>query len=519
MIARAAEGWMQIEVSRSGPITADADALVVPLAETRSVPRSLQGLDSSLGGALGAWIESGQFEGKSGQLASLPAGRGARARRAILVGLGKHVDAEALRSAAARAVRELRRAKLARAALCVPALRRPGPEEVAQALAEGALLGHYRFDKYKTADDLPPEVQRLELLLGDSRHLAAFRRGMRAGVVIAESTNLARDLSNEPGGVATPEYLAAQARALARQVGLRVAVFGERELRQHKMGGILAVGRGSANPPRLIVLEHGRPARSSGRPARSSGRPARGARRRPTLALVGKGITFDTGGISIKAAEAMDEMKHDMSGGAAVIAALRAAALLRLPLHVVGIVPAAQNMPDGRAYLPGDIVTSANGKTIEVLNTDAEGRVVLSDALHHATSFEPDAIIDLATLTGACIVALGHVCAAVLGNDEALIRNVIAAGERTRERAWQLPLWDEYKKQIKGSFGDVKNTGGRPAGTITAAAFLSHFVGNVPWAHLDIAGTAWRKGDGDDGPKGATGFGVRLLLELLRGWK
>jgi leucyl aminopeptidase len=271
------------------------------------------------------------------------------------------------------------------------------------------------------------------------------------------------------------------------------------------MGGILAVGRGSANPPRLIVLEHGR--------------PARGARRRPTLALVGKGITFDTGGISIKAAEAMDEMKHDMSGGAAVIAALRAAALLRLPLHVVGIVPAAQNMPDGRAYLPGDIVTSANGKTIEVLNTDAEGRVVLSDALHHATSFEPDAIIDLATLTGACIVALGHVCAAVLGNDEALIRNVIAAGERTRERAWQLPLWDEYKKQIKGSFGDVKNTGGRPAGTITAAAFLSHFVGNVPWAHLDIAGTAWRKGDGDDGPKGATGFGVRLLLELLRGWK
>jgi len=496
---------MQIEVSRTSPLVVEADALVVPLGETRSVPRALHALDAALGGALGAWIESGQFEGKSGQLTALPARGGLRARRVILVGMGKDVDGEALRSAAARATRELRRAKLSRAALLVPATRRPEPEDAAQALAEGALLGHYRFDKYKTANDLPPEVTRLELLIGDARHLAAARRGARTGAVIAESTNLARDLSNEPGGVATPEYLASQARALAKEVGLKVSVFGERELRQHKMGGILAVGRGSENPPRLIVLEHGR--------------AARGARKRATVALVGKGITFDTGGISIKPAEAMDEMKHDMSGGAAVLAALRAAALLRLPLHVVGLVPAAQNMPDGRAYLPGDIVTAANGKTIEVLNTDAEGRVVLSDALHHATSFAPDAIVDLATLTGACIVALGHVCAAVLGNDDALIRKVIAAGERTRERAWQLPLWDEYKKQIKGTFGDVKNTGGRPGGTITAAAFLSNFVGDTPWAHLDIAGTAWRKGDADDGPRGATGFGVRLAVELLRSWK
>jgi leucyl aminopeptidase len=496
---------MQIEVTRRAPADAEADALVVPLPELRAVPRDLRALDAALGGALAAWLGAGQFEGKAGQLAAFPAPAESRARRVFLVGLGKDVDAEALRTAAARALRELRRAKLARGALVMPALRRPDPEQIAQALAEGALLGHYRFDKYKTADDLPPEVTRLELLLGDARHLAAVRRGVRTGTIIAESANLARDLSNEPGSVATPEYLADQARAVARAVGLRAAVFGERELRQHKMGGILAVGRGSANPPRLIVLEHGR--------------PARGSRRRRTLALVGKGITFDTGGISIKPADAMDEMKHDMSGGAAVIAVLRAAALLRLPLHLVGIVPAAQNMPDGRAYLPGDIVTAANGKTIEVLNTDAEGRVVLADALVHATSFEPEAIVDLATLTGACIVALGNVCAAVLGNDEALIRKLIAAGERTRERIWQLPLWEDYRKQIKGAVGDVKNTGGRPAGTITAAAFLSHFVGKTPWAHLDIAGTAWRKGDGDDGPRGATGFGVRLVLELLRSWK
>jgi leucyl aminopeptidase len=496
---------MQIEVSRQTPVSAAADALVVPLAELRGVSRELRALDAALGGALGAWIGTAQFEGKAGQLAAFPASDGVRAKRVILVGLGKDVGTEALRNAAARALREMRRAKLTRAALMLPALRRPDPESSAQALTEGVLLGHYRFDKYKTGDDLPPEVGQLDLLLGDARHLAAVRRGVRSGRVIAESTNLARDLSNEPGGVATPEYLASRARAVAREVGLRVSVFGERELRQHKMGGILTVGRGSANPPRLIVLEHGR--------------PGRGARKRRTLALVGKGITFDTGGISIKPAEAMDEMKHDMSGGAAVIAALRAAALLRLPLHVVGLVPAAQNMPDGRAYLPGDIVTAANGKTIEVLNTDAEGRVVLSDALHHATGFEPEAIIDLATLTGACIVALGHVCAAVLGNDDALIRKLIAAGERTRERVWQLPLWDEYKKQIKGSVGDVKNTGGRPGGTITAAAFLSHFVGNTPWAHVDIAGTAWRKADGEDGPRGATGFGVRLLVDLLRAWK
>jgi leucyl aminopeptidase len=504
---------MQIEVIRTGPSAAEADALIVPLAETKSAPRALHALDAATDGALGRFIESGHFEGKTGQLVSFPAGKGLRAGRVILVGLGKGADAEALRNAAARALRELRRAKLARGAILIPALRRPDPEDAAQALAEGALLGHYRFDKYKTAKDLPPEVKRVDLLVGDARHQAAARRGARAGQVIAEATNLARDWSNEPGGVATPEHLAGIARGIAKEVGLHVSVFGERELRQHKMGGILAVGRGSANPPRLIVLEYGRAA-GGGRK-----RTKRGARRRPTIALVGKGITFDTGGISIKPAEAMDEMKHDMSGGAAVIAALRAAAQLELPLHLVGLVPAAQNMPDGQAYLPGDIVTASNGKTIEVLNTDAEGRVVLSDALHHANSFEPEAIIDLATLTGACIVALGHVCAAVLGNDEALIRKLIAAGERTRERAWQLPLWEEYKKQIKGTFGDVKNTGGRPAGTITAAAFLSNFVGETPWAHLDIAGTAWRKGDGDDGPRGATGFGVRLLLDLLRNWR
>ena len=327
---------------------------------------------------------------------------------------------------------------------------------------------------------------------------------MKQGCIAAESARLARDLSNEPGSVHTPAWMADQARKLGREVGLKVKVLAERELEREKMQGILSVGRGSANPPRLIVLEHNA--------------PASGARRRPTLALVGKGITFDSGGISIKPAANMHEMKHDMSGGAAVFGAMRGAALLGLPQHLVGIVPAAQNMPGASAYLPGDIVRAASGKTIEVLNTDAEGRVVLADALHHAQSFKPDAIVDLATLTGACVIALGSACCAVMGNNERLIKRVQAAGDRSHERAWPLPLWDEHKKQIKGDVGDIKNTGGREAGASTAGAFLSHFVGATPWAHLDIAGTAWTTREQPYCVKGATGFGVRLLLELLRDW-
>jgi leucyl aminopeptidase len=505
---------MEIEVQRGDARDAQVDALIVGVPEGAGLPRALGSLDAALGGALRAYLDSGQFSGKSSELVQIPA-RGTRAGRVLLVGLGKErsVDAEALRGAASRAGRALRSAKLKSAAAVLAGLRRPAPEAMAQAWAEGVLGGQYRFDRYRTLETPGPPLERLQLLAGDARHLAALRRGARAGAIIGEASCLARDLSNEPGSVATPEYLAQRARALARETGLRATIFGERELERAGMQGILTVGRGSANPPRLIVLEHGAPAPAARR------RAARG-RARPTIALVGKGVAFDSGGISIKPAAGMDEMKHDMAGGAAVIAALRAVAQLALPLHVVGLVPAAQNLPDGKAYLPGDVIRSASGKTIEVLNTDAEGRILLADALHHARSFEPQAVIDLATLTGACVVALGHECAAVLGNDQRLIDRVIAAGERVGERAWQLPLWDAYKKQIKGTTGDLKNTGGRPAGTITAAAFLSHFTENLSWAHLDIAAVAWRAGgDAESGARGATGFGVRLLLDLLRAWK
>ncbi|HTO05594.1 MAG TPA: leucyl aminopeptidase [Myxococcota bacterium] len=501
---------MELDVSRKDLAAATGDAVVIPLTKADAPPRALRAFDEALGGLCARVWAAGDFTGKAGELVSLPVA-GIAAKRVVLIGLGdeKHASAEALRAAGGRAAKALARAKAEAASVAVPALRRVTPEAAAQALAEGLVLGAYRFDKYKTGNDKPTELARVTLLAADARQVTALRRGAAFGKLVSESANLARDLSNEPGGACTPEYLAAEARKLARSHGLKVTVFGEKELAREKMAGILAVGRGSANPPRLIALEYGAAPKKA----------AKGARRRPTLVFVGKGITFDSGGISIKPAANMDEMKHDMSGAAAVIGALRAIADLKLPVHAVGLVAAAQNMPDGNAYVPGDVITSARGKTIEVLNTDAEGRIVLSDALHYATTFEPDAIIDLATLTGACLVALGDVCCAVLGNDEQLAEKVRDAGEATHERAWPLPLWDEHKAAIKGTFGDIVNTGGRNAGVSTAAAFLSHFVGEVPWAHLDIAGTAWTTKETPYYAKGATGFGVRLLVDLARNWK
>ncbi len=496
---------MQIQISRQDPVRAECAALLVPLVETDRTPRALGRLDRAMGGRIQAYLDAREFRGKAGELVGLPA-EGIRARSLLLVGLGKEdeLDAEALRRAAGAGLRAAARRKAAHVGLFVAPLQRVPPQEMAAALVEGALLGAYRFDAYRKLEDPPGSVTRLSLLGTGPRGGTHLRRGLTLGKVAAESANLARDLSNEPGSVATPSWLAARARRLGREAGLRVRVWGPRELERAKMGGLLAVGRGSAHPPRLIVMEYG------------TRRRAGHAR---TIVLVGKGITFDSGGISIKPAANMHQMKHDMAGAAAVFGALRGVARLGLRLHVVGIVPAAENKPGADAYLPGDIVRSASGKTIEVLNTDAEGRIVLADALHYAQRYKPAAIIDLATLTGACVVALGSACCGLLGNDEDLMKHVERAGERSHERAWPLPLWSEHKKQIQGDVGDIKNTSGREAGTSTAAAFLSYFVADTPWAHLDIAGTAWTTRDQPYCIKGATGFGVRLLLELLRNWK
>lgn len=496
---------IELEVVRRDPATIACDGLIVPMAKTERLPRALEAIDAAVGHRIQSYLEAKDFEGNAEQVACFPV-TGIEARRIVLVGLGdeKKADAESLRRAAGIGIRTLRSAKAKSAVLVAPALRRVAADDAGQAMAEGALLGAYRFDKYKTQNGPNVELASIRIAETEARHTSDLRKGAKLGETAATSANFARDLSNEPGSVHTPAWLADRARALGREHGLSVRVLGPRELERERMGGILAVGRGSANPPRLVVLEHRK--------------PAKGRRSHPTIALVGKGVTFDSGGISIKPSESMDEMKHDMSGAAAVMGAMRAIAIRDLPLHVVGILGCAQNMPDGAAYLPGDVISTRSGKTIEVLNTDAEGRIVLADCLDYARELEPNAIVDLATLTGACMVALGSECCGLLGNDEKLLARVRAAGERVHELAWPLPLFEAHKKAVRGNVADVKNTAGRHAATSTAAAFLSTFVGDTPWAHLDIAGMAWTSSERPYCARGATGFGVRLLLELLQSW-
>jgi leucyl aminopeptidase len=502
---------MKVTVDAREPGGATADLLALPLARIDKRARKLApaalAADRATRGQLRAAIASGDFEGKAGQSLLLYPDRRVRARRVLMLGLGdtNKLDRDGLRQAAGRAVREAGRRRAARVAIAVPESARDAAS--LQALAEGAVLAGYRFGDYRNEkrENGEADVASVSLLLPPRSALGPAREAVRVGVIVAESQNVARRLSDLPSNALPPETLAAEARKIARETGLKVRVLDVPAMRRLAMGGILAVGGGSANPPRMIVLEH--------QPRAQSGRA------RKPVALVGKGITFDSGGISIKPSAGMDEMKHDMSGAAAVIGALRAAALLELPTPVVGVVAAAENMPSGTAYRPGDVVTPMSGKTIEILNTDAEGRVVLADALHYArTHWEPAAIVDLATLTGAMIVALGSWATGLFGNHARLIELVREAGDATAERAWPMPLLDAHKEEIRSDIAEIKNTGGRPAGSSTAAAFLWHFAGDTPWVHLDIAGTAWTSKAGPIQRKGATGVGVRMLCELLRGW-
>jgi leucyl aminopeptidase len=506
---------MKVRATSGDPARTAADVLAVPLfaldAKKPKLPTRLSKLDAALGGRLGAVVSTGDFRGRTGEsLAVYPDGDVA-ATRVLLVGLGDEAkaDEDVLRRAAGTCVGATASRRSSKLVVLAPHTRRVRPPAAARALSEGALLAGYRFEGWKEkSPDEPKGVTDVTFLYDKPEDARNVRRSVTEGTAIAESQNLARELSNLPPNALPPANLAKEAQKMSKDVGLRCRVFGPAELKRRNMGAILAVGGGSANPPRMVVMEHGT-------------RRARNARRgKPTLCLVGKGVTFDSGGISIKPSAAMDEMKHDMSGAAAVVGAMRAVALLKLPLHVVGIVGAAENMPSGTAYRPGDLVRSASGKVIEVLNTDAEGRLVLADALHFATTeYEPDAIVDLATLTGAVVIALGSWCSGAYGSDDALLERLRKAGEATAERVWPMPLWQGHKDAIKSRVGDLKNTGGREAGSATAAAFLSAFVGDTSWAHLDIAGTAWTGKTGPYQRPGATGVGVRLLVELLQNWR
>ncbi|MEE2665495.1 MAG: leucyl aminopeptidase [Myxococcota bacterium] len=505
---------MQVSVRAQALSKARADWLVIPVAQLTAapggskkpqrLPPAVAALDRACGGPIAALVARGDFAGKRGETAVLyPTGKATPARL-LLRGLGEEKDLEGQRRrmAAGSAVKRVRGKRATTVALAMPKVRRITPAAVAQALCEGAVLGAYRFDRYKQQKPDSPSGPRSVTLLFEGGELRAVRQAVHDGQILADAQNLARDLSNEPANELPPVKLASAARAVARRTGLRCRVLDVKQMEKLEMGAILAVGQGSANPPRMIVMEHV---------------PKRKTRKTPTVCLVGKGITFDTGGISIKPSGNMHEMKHDMSGAAAVVGAMQAVGKLALPIHVVGVIAAAENMPGGRAYRPGDVVRSMSGKTIEILNTDAEGRVVLADALHYARSeFRPDAMVDLATLTGACVVALGRWATGVFSRDDGLAAALVQAGQTTGETTWRMPLFDEHERAMKSTVGDLKNAGARDAGASTAAGFLAAFAGDGPWAHLDIAGTAWgSKADGCN-VAGATGVGVRMLLEWLR---
>ncbi len=462
-------------------------------------------LDVRLGGLAARALDAGDFTGrKNEELLLYGPADGKGPERVLLLGVGERVkfDAEGVRRLLGRAVRAAERLGLSSLSASVEGTERIDDELLAQAATEGAIVAAWRFRELKREPDEEDErpivtVEALDLFpVGDA---GTLEEGVRIGTAVARGENLARTLQSRPGNVATPSHLAAEASRIAAESGLEVTIFDEARMRVEGMEAILAVSRGSTEEARLIVLEH------------------RGGREEdPPLVLVGKGLTFDAGGISLKPPGGMEEMKFDMSGGAAVIGAMQAIAELDLPIHVIGVVPSSENLPSGTALKPGDIISTLAGKTVEVINTDAEGRLILADALTYASRLNPAAIVDCATLTGAVVVGLGHVASAVLGNDDDLVEELRVSGERAGERCWPLPLWEDYRRQLDSDSADLVNVGGRPAGTITAACFLSEFVGDARWAHLDIAGTAYGEGKISYHRKGGYGVPTRLLVDWVR---
>jgi leucyl aminopeptidase len=491
---------MQFGVWTKGLATLAVDCIVLGIFEDGELSGEAQGIDSAAGGKLKKLLTRGDFPGRAGETLLLPDLPGVHASRVLLTGLGakKTFARKSWRKAWAAAMTAIGRTRIGSVALAID---RPDSKELddyyfGRAVAEIAGSALYRINDLKTTKKpKPAALQRV--LAGPVRKggIEAAERGLEHGAAVSAAQKIQRDLANLPGNVCTPTYLAEQARAVAkRHPSLKVQVLDEAAIRREKMGCLLAVSQGSAQPPRFIVLEH------------------RGGKAgAPPVVLVGKGVTFDTGGISLKDPPSMDEMKFDMSGGAAVIASLNLAAELKLPLRVVGLIAAVENMPDGKAIKPGDIATSSSGQTVEILNTDAEGRLILADALHYARRFNPAAVIDIATLTGACVVALGHHHSGVMGNDDGLVRELVDAGVRADDRTWHLPITEEYAEQLKSNFADFANIGGREGGALTAGAFLGKFTQGLKWAHLDVAGIAYQGG----AQKGSTGKPTPLLADFL----
>jgi len=476
---------------------AKADLLVLPVYEGPEAGPGVKEVGKALSADLLAAFTDNGLKGEMGESLTVPTLGRIPSHTVLLVGVGKKSEANAgvVRRASGRTAGKFSKYGTVATTLGLAA-RGASTEDAARAVVEGTLLGSYRFDRYKTEkdkDEGPKEV----LVLGHSVD-RKVERGVQAAVVVAGAVAWARDLVNTPSADAVPEIMADHAKALAKEVGLKVKVWTPAELEKGHFGGVLGVGKGSAHPPRVVELAY--------QGGRAGAAP---------IVLVGKGITFDSGGLSIKDAKNMETMKMDKGGASAMLASMRAIAELEVKANVVAILPLAENMPSGSAQRPGDVIKHRNGKTSEVLNTDAEGRLILADALSLAVEKKPAAIIDAATLTGACVVALGEDVSGAFGNDRALVREVLAAGDAVGEPCWELPLFKDYRRQLDSPVADIKNIGKPYGGAITAALFLKEFVGDTPWVHIDIAGPAWTDGN-DLGPKGATGVPVRTVVRFVQ---
>jgi leucyl aminopeptidase len=495
---------MEFSITQGNITDLAVDCIVVNLFEEVEAPGGATGaVDAALGGAITALIASGDITGKAGATTLLYTSDKLPTTRVLVAGLGKaeKFTVHAARKTAANVYKALAKVKgVKHYATIVHGAGIGGLDagEAAQALAEGTMLAAYRVPNYKRE---APENGPIHCTVVEAAadRVSVIEHGVRRGEIVAAGVNVARDLSNEPPNVLYPVEMAQRAEAMAKRTGLRCTILDEAAMSELGMNILLAVSRGSVNEAQLVILEHA---------------PSGSAEQAP-LVLVGKGITFDTGGISIKPSDRMEEMKHDMSGAAAVIGAMQAIAQLGVAHRVIGVAACVENMPDGNAFRPGDILTGMTGKSTEILSTDAEGRLILADALAYVARYAPKAVVDLATLTGAIGVALGQQAAGLFSNNDELQTALMAASAKSAERLWPMPMWDEYMEAIKGDMAEVKNSGGRGGGVSTSAKFIEHFIEDYPWAHLDIANVAWSTAEREAlNPKGATGFGVRLLVDL-----
>jgi leucyl aminopeptidase len=489
---------MQVRIAHDAPVMARTGALVVPVFTDGSLEGATKAADAALDGAIAEVLSSGEIKGKLAENCLVHA-KGQPFSRVLVVGLGEREKFEPsmLVRYAGAAVRRLGRKNVASIAIALPPQAKGNETTCASFIVEGAIAGAFETSTYQKAPEKKIATETVTLLSEDFDK-AALDKGLNRGTILGEAINFARRMALTPASDMTPTQMAAEATKAAKESGLEVEIHDEAWARAQGMGSFLSVAAGSAQPPKFIVLKY-------------SGDPSS----KELLALVGKGITFDTGGISLKPPDRMEEMKYDMSGGAATIAAMSAIGKLKPKINVVGLVPCTENMPGGKATKPGDIVTAMNGKTIEVINTDAEGRLILADALCYANKLGATKIVDSATLTGACVIALGHAASAALSNDDAFVDSFLQVVKSSGERYWRMPIYDDYHTQMKSDIADLKNTGGRPAGTCAAAAFLEAFVDKTPWIHLDVAGTAYLDTESAWQAKGPTGTPVRAYVNLV----